>query len=273
MQPPAHYNITGQAYSLPDLVFVHGYLCDHTDWTPLIERLSDRFRCIALDLPGHGQTPAKETSMAIAGAAVNAVRQAIGTRPAILIGHSLGCKIIREAYRQDPEGIAGLILIDGSLYVSDRETMLSNAMAALEPGMEAFRTALFERMFTEHTTETQRRFLVQRALSVDDALARDFFLDSVDWDARHAVATLDACRVPGMVIQATTFDSQFRWRPLPPGSSTGLIDAMRARLEDFELEIIPDAGHFVMTEQPELTASAIVRFAERIGAPANQTAS
>ncbi|MFV0493279.1 MAG: alpha/beta fold hydrolase [Pseudorhodobacter sp.] len=271
MPEDIYYRVTGTAGDLPDLVFVHGFLCDHRDWDLLVTRLSDRFRCIVLDLPGHGNSTDPHASMMNAGKTVNAVRRAAGSHSAILIGHSLGTKIIREAYRQDPQGICGQVLIDGSLYVSDRETMLKNAHAAIANGIDAFRSALFGRMFTDRTTPEQRTFLLDRAHSVDPDFARAFFLDSVDWDTRFALTTLDMLDVPGLVIQATTFDSQFRWRSLPPGGSTDLIDAMRDRLEDFELVVIPDTGHFVMTEEPESTAAAIARFVERIGTPARTT--
>lgn|GEM_PF-3273450 len=250
----------------PALLFVHGFCCDGSDWQPLIDRLSQHYQCATLDLPGHGRTTGGGSTMADAGHAVTEVKRSLGVSSVILIGHSLGTKIIREAHRQDPDSIAGLILVDGSLYVSDRETMLANAHAAVAGGMAPFLTGLFGRMFDETTPEETKSFLINRAINRDLDCARALFLDSVDWDTSYARPTIEALTIPTMVIQATTFDSQFRWRPLRPGESTGLIDAMRAHVQDFEAVLLPDCGHFVMTDQPDLAAKAIRGFASRVAA-------
>ncbi|RQP05418.1 MAG: alpha/beta hydrolase [Paracoccus sp. BP8] len=250
----------------PILLFVHGFRCDRSDWRGLAERLSPRFRCILPDLPGHGETPAAgEASMEALGAAVNRVREALG-EDVILIGHSLGAKVIREARRQKPEGVAGLILIDGSLYVSDRETMLANGAAAVAGGMEPFLRGLFGRMFFTAPPAEWLEATLQRALTGDLDFARRLFLDSIEWDLRYAQATVRDIKVPAMVIQTTTFDDSFRWRPLERGETTGLIDAMRRHVPEFTAEIIEGAGHFVMQDAPAQTARLIERFATRVAA-------
>jgi len=38
----------------PAIVFIHGTRMSRSYWTPQIEALSDEFRTIAVDLPGHG---------------------------------------------------------------------------------------------------------------------------------------------------------------------------------------------------------------------------
>lgn len=257
-------HIDSQGSGDPALLFVHGFCCEGSDWAAVSRRLSGRYRCLCIDLPGHGRTPAADGTMAAAARAINTARHALGLKNTVLIGHSLGCKIIREAYRQDPDGIVGLILIDGSLYVSDRETMLANARAAIAGGMEPFLRALFGRMFDEGALTRRQTVLIERAVARDLDDARALFLDSVDWDTRLARQTIEEMDVPAMVIQATTFDSHFRWRALEPAESTGLIDTMRSHVADFEAVVIPDAGHFVMDDQPDLTAAAIDRFAARV---------
>ena len=248
-------------YGAPTLLFVHGFCCASEDWDSLIQRLASRFHCVTVDLPGHGATPGDEASMKLAGAAVNEAKRRFSQSPVILIGHSLGTKTIREAYRQDPDGVAGLILIDGSLYVTDRETMLSNARAAVTNGMEPFLRGLFSRMFEEPAPQDKLDPLIARALSFDPDFTRDLFLDSVDWDTRFAIPTLTGLKIPAMVIQATSFDSQFRWKSLAKGESTELINRMSELVSDFEAVHIPNASHFVMDDAPDQTSAAITRFA------------
>ena len=43
----------------PDLVLLHGWSLNLGVWESLARELATRFRIIAIDLPGHGDSPAK----------------------------------------------------------------------------------------------------------------------------------------------------------------------------------------------------------------------
>lgn len=48
----------GQAKSSHDpILFIHGMGSAATAWKPLIRALHSEYRCITVDLPGHGETP------------------------------------------------------------------------------------------------------------------------------------------------------------------------------------------------------------------------
>ena len=38
------------------VVLLHGMTFDHTTWAPIVAKLGDDVRTVAIDLPGHGQT-------------------------------------------------------------------------------------------------------------------------------------------------------------------------------------------------------------------------
>ncbi|GAA4886353.1 2-succinyl-6-hydroxy-2,4-cyclohexadiene-1-carboxylate synthase [Ferrimonas pelagia] len=42
--------------TLPPLVLLHGFLGSSADWQPVADALGQRFHCIAVDLPGHGDS-------------------------------------------------------------------------------------------------------------------------------------------------------------------------------------------------------------------------
>ncbi|XGV94586.1 MAG: 2-succinyl-6-hydroxy-2,4-cyclohexadiene-1-carboxylate synthase [Leptolyngbya sp. BL-A-14] len=50
-----HYKFYGRR-ERPVVLFLHGFMGDSTDFDAAINRLSDDFCCLAVDLPGHGQT-------------------------------------------------------------------------------------------------------------------------------------------------------------------------------------------------------------------------
>jgi pimeloyl-ACP methyl ester carboxylesterase len=68
--------------------------------------------------PGHGRSapPADPSRIDIPSLAAHlgAVRRHIGDPACVLVGHSMGCQVALEAYRQRPEGIRGLVLMCGT---------------------------------------------------------------------------------------------------------------------------------------------------------------
>ncbi|SMF90038.1 Pimeloyl-ACP methyl ester carboxylesterase [Azospirillum oryzae] len=256
----------------PTILFVHGFCCAKEDWSLLVSALSKRFKCVSVDLPGHGASSTHggeggTPTIAAAAAAVNDAKARHGSGRVILVGHSLGAKIIREAYRQSSTGIIGMVLVDGSLYVSDRQTMLDNANKAIANGTQALIHHLFAQMFTESVDPSIPERIRTRALAMDPGFASDLFLDSVEWDTQFAVRTIQDIRVPVLVLQATTFDSQFRWQPLEAGGTTPLIETVRSHVSDSTAVVLEGAGHFLMIEAPEAAAKALGDFVERVAAP------
>ena len=112
--PLIHRIITGQGR--PPIVFVHGFACAHSDWYALVAHLSPRHRTVAVDLRGHGGSPgtADECSIERYGADVAEVMRALTLPPAVLVGHSMGCRVVIETALQAPGHTAAIVLVDGS---------------------------------------------------------------------------------------------------------------------------------------------------------------
>ncbi|MDX5427885.1 MAG: alpha/beta fold hydrolase, partial [Bacteroidota bacterium] len=74
------------------LVLLHGFLENRTMWDSLTGTLSKRFRVVAIDLPGHGQTPCLGYvhTMEEMADAVKAVLDHLGLRRYVMVGHSMG---------------------------------------------------------------------------------------------------------------------------------------------------------------------------------------
>ncbi|MEG4571460.1 2-succinyl-6-hydroxy-2,4-cyclohexadiene-1-carboxylate synthase [Microcoleus sp. N3A4] len=50
-----HYSLTGHK-NQPIILLLHGFTCDCQDFSPIISLLSKSYCCLAVDLPGHGET-------------------------------------------------------------------------------------------------------------------------------------------------------------------------------------------------------------------------
>jgi len=73
----------------PSIVFVHGALMGRAVWRPQLDALSDRFRCVSVDLPGHGiQRNLPFELDDAADGVIRAIDRAAGGRT-VLVGLSL----------------------------------------------------------------------------------------------------------------------------------------------------------------------------------------
>jgi pimeloyl-ACP methyl ester carboxylesterase len=106
---PVHWDVTGPADAAP-IVFVHGAMMGRSVWRPQIDALADRYRCISVDLPGHGTQRDNAFSIDEAAAGViKAIDEAAGGR-AIVVGLSLGGYIAMTVAGRHPERVRGLVI-------------------------------------------------------------------------------------------------------------------------------------------------------------------
>jgi pimeloyl-ACP methyl ester carboxylesterase len=159
---PIHHIVAGSG--VPALVFVHGLCCGHTDWRAQVAHFRARHRTVAVDLPGHGETPAAEAAtIESCGAEVAALLRARDVPPAVLVGHSLGCRVVLDAAQRAPERVAGVVLVDGSRFGPAMTPIFEAAFAA--GGYQPLIRALFQQMFTPNSDPATAAAVIERALA------------------------------------------------------------------------------------------------------------
>lgn len=97
------------------VVFVHGLASSSRMWTRELEALGGRFRCLALDLPGHGRSsnpPLQWYSLPNFVNVTHDLLHALHAGSACLVGHSLGGTIALDYTLQYPEEVWGLVLVN-----------------------------------------------------------------------------------------------------------------------------------------------------------------
>lgn len=250
----------------PTLLFVHGFACSLDDWDPQVKALSPRFRCAALDLPGHGASAKPATvSIATMGSAVAQVKEQIGARATILIGHSMGCRVIVEALLQSPSGVTGLVFVDGSILGGDPETGIARAKDAIgKAGIDALTQRLFNDMFLESSDPKLRERLVARAQGVDAGLREELFVDLVRWDLTKARDALKQIKVPALVLQSTFINAELKRVPMQAGMTTPFMDAVASLVPASQAQIVTGSGHFAMIEAAPSVNDEIGKFAARL---------
>ena len=250
----------------PTLIFVHGYACAMDDWDGQLDALSKSFRCIALNLPGHGGSalPGRVSIEAMAEM-VNNVKEQIGSSRFVLIGHSMGCRVVTEAYRQSPSKVAGLVFVDGGKFEGELESALTLRMNRIDrDGMDAVTVQSVDNMFLDNCDPEVRQHVARRALGMDPGFRKELILQLLRWDAGEADEALKQVAVPVLVLQSTYFGPELKLAALQPGMTAPWLDLVANLVPSAEIEIIPGVGHFTMIEAAPAVNAALVRFAAKI---------
>ncbi len=97
----------------PLLLLLHGLGSSSLDWQAQIERFSEHYRVVALDLRGHGQSM-QEGPFDVATLAADVVNWLDEQpEPAWVVGLSLGAMVALELALQLPHKVQGLVLVNG----------------------------------------------------------------------------------------------------------------------------------------------------------------
>jgi len=96
------------------MLFVHGWLNDTSVWSGVIDELEADFRCIAVDLRGHGLSEPAGAGNYRRDLVLDDLRRVLDEREiesAIIVGHSLGGYLALALAIEDPSRVAGLGLV------------------------------------------------------------------------------------------------------------------------------------------------------------------
>jgi pimeloyl-ACP methyl ester carboxylesterase len=113
----------------PAVVLLHGYAETSRMWRPLIPTLAPRFRVLAPDLPGIGDSeiPTDGLDMARSAVRIHALVKSLGIEKAVVVGHDIGLMVAYAYAAQFPSETEKLVLMDAFLPgVSGWEAIYNN---------------------------------------------------------------------------------------------------------------------------------------------------
>ncbi len=249
------------------LLLLHGFTGSAATWTPLIDALPPHFRAIAPDLIGHSLSDsppdAERYRMERCVADLLALLDTLEVERADLLGYSMGGRVALHLASAAPERVGMLMLESSSPGIADaaeRHARIAadEALADLiaREGLAAF-VERWERLplFASQAAlpeATRARSHAQRLRNDPLGLANSLRgmgtgqQESL-WDR---LAGLD---VPTLLIVGE-LDTKYR----------ALAAEMRALLPNARAMIVPDVGHAVHLEQPQVFAKNVLEFLRRI---------
>ena len=232
----------------PPMLFVHGWLCDHTHFAPQIEYFSRHHRVIAVDLRGHGASdkPREDYTMASFADDLAWLCGRLEIERPVVVGHSMGGVIAIELAARLPNLPGAVVLLDAPVVMSD----------------EAVRGARQEcvELRAPNYREVARRWVEAMFLPTDDPERRARIVAQMIEAPRHVMvsaceemfacdtaAVVAACRVPLLNVASAEGRSADldRFRELCPQLVNGQTVG---------------AGHFHQLEVPDQTNAMIDRF-------------
>jgi pimeloyl-ACP methyl ester carboxylesterase len=246
----------------PPLLFVHGYGCASEDWDAQRRALEAKHEVTACDLPGHGRTSAEVGDARIEhfGREVAGLLQ----QPSVLVGHSMGCRVVLQAAALRPEHVMGIVLVDGSrVGMGDPAAAQRTVAQQLDAvGYGKFIDAFFVSMIFRPLPN--RDELLARAKRLPEDFGRTLFLDIVRWDAAELEDTLEAIRAPMLVIQSTAMNAERKRVTMKAGDTSPWLELIKTHVPQARISIIPGVGHFTQIEAPDDVSRLVGRFAERL---------
>ncbi|PRY36838.1 alpha/beta fold hydrolase [Umezawaea tangerina] len=248
----------------PVVVFVHGNSSSAKTWLPVVADLGTRFRCVALDLPGHGQSdPAGDQddySLPGYAAVLTGFLRELDVLDAVVVGWSLGGQIALEAVPSLPD--ARGFAVFGAPPVASPAQM---AQAFLpNPAMGA--------LFSEHVSESEAELAARSFTAPGSPLDTDQFVSDIlatDGAARTGLgSSAGAGRFADEIAIVSTLS-----RPLAVlhGAEEQLVSLDYLRTLDIpalwrgEVQLIPGTGHAPHQEAPRRFAALLAEFLDDVG--------
>ncbi|MDV6271628.1 alpha/beta fold hydrolase [Rhodococcus globerulus] len=247
----------------PPVVLVHGLLGSHETWAPQIGKLAKKYRVVAPDLFGHGQSdkPSGDYSLSSHAATLRDLMDHLGISSAAWVGHSLGGGIVMQLSYLFPDRINRLCLVSSGGLGPEVSLFLK---AATLPGSELVLPLLASDRL-RRTIESALRQLGRLGLPVQPSRSAAETWRSLktvsDRPTRAAflASTRAVVGLRGQTVSATQHFSKFESLPslLVWGGRDRMIPAshaenLRRAVPHSRVEIFPRAGHFPQLDEPEL---------------------
>ncbi|MCB9461448.1 MAG: 2-succinyl-6-hydroxy-2,4-cyclohexadiene-1-carboxylate synthase [Anaerolineaceae bacterium] len=264
-------NINGVDYYVKEagagetLIVLHGFTGSTAQWQPFVERWSQQFHVVLIDLLGHGQTDSPEDANRYR---LKHVRRdllklfaSVSDGPAHLLGYSMGGRIALYMAVNHPNLFHSLILESASPGLESAEERQKRvesdtalAQRIQNEGMEAFVDfwehiplwASQSRLSTDVLDQQRSLRLASNPIGLANSLLG--MGTGVQPSLWHQLPQLS---LPTLLISGA-LDEKF----------TSINQRMSAMLPNAQLAIVADAGHNVHLEQPEAFSQQVEAFFE-----------
>jgi pimeloyl-ACP methyl ester carboxylesterase len=238
---------------LPTIAFLHGAGMDHTVWALQTRWFAHHGRnVVAFDLPGHGRSEGPSLgSLPEMAAWVLEALAALGADRARLVGHSMGALVALAAAAGGGERITALALLGMTPLMPVHPELIAAAESGQHKAVDLMTSWAVGRRAQLGGNEAPGLWLTEAAMRLleradpkvlaSDLVACDAWKGAAEAAARVACPTLLLCGADD--------------RMTPAAKTAPFARAFK----EARLEVLPNAGHMMMVEDPTATLAALRR--------------
>ena len=198
---PIVYDVQGDGHNT--VVFVHGWTCNRSHWNAQVQAFSDRYRTIAVDLGGHGESGLNRTDWSMQSFAedVAAVLDQEKVGRAVVVGHSMGGRVMGHVAHQLGRRVVGLVGADTLKFPrSHSRDGYVKIIRALESDYDSAARNFVETMFTGDTPESVRSTIAEGMIGVPAAVGIGAMIGMMDDDGLPGL--IENLKIPIVLINS-----------------------------------------------------------------------
>lgn len=242
------------------VVLLHAFPLSRRMWDRQVRAWSQKYRVIAPDFRGFGDSPAtqKEFSMASCAHDLRDLLESLGVQKDILLlGLSMGGYVCFEFVRKYQDMLRGLILV-ATQPAGDSDASRKSRYETAEFVRREGSSALAERLIPKllgKTTLAKQPEVVASVRSLIQPNSREAIAQACHGLAsrRDSTSLLPEVSIPTLIVT---------------GSEDALIPAaqgetMQSQITHSQLVVVEQSGHLVNLEQPEVFDSMVTNFLQR----------
>lgn len=252
------YDETGKGET--PLVLIHGHPFDRSMWKEQMAAFGSKFRVIAPDLRGYGESGvlSNKTTLEEFALDINVLLDELNAEQIVLCGLSMGGQIALEFYRLYPTRVRALILADTFATLDDAERKQARYDAAdriEKEGIEIYADEVLPKMIARQTivkqpdVKTHVLSMMRGTLPQGAAAALRGRAERIDY-----TPLLPQIKVPTLIVVGS-FDE-----------FTPVADAefMRDKICGSKMAVIEGAGHLPNLEDPAAFNRIVSDFLETL---------
>jgi pimeloyl-ACP methyl ester carboxylesterase len=250
------------------IVFVHGYLVDGRLWDGVVDRLGDRFRCIAPDWPIGAQQiamkPEADLSPPGIAATIAALLEALDLEDVTIVGNDSGGAMSQVLVTRHPERIGRLVLTNCDTHENFPPGMFKAMvpLAKLPGGMAAMAAPFRIRAVARAAFKPFARTRIADELIAswmepgmhDRGIRRDLKKVTVGMNKRYTLEAAQKLRGSELPILLT-------WARGDKYFPISYAERLASEAGNARIVEIPDSKTFVPIDQPQRLAEEIAEFA------------
>jgi pimeloyl-ACP methyl ester carboxylesterase len=248
------------------LVFIHGFGGSTFSWrhnAPFFA--SQGYRVVSLDMKGFGLSYkdfASDYSHPAQARLLAEVLARLGADQAYLVGHSMGTSVMLHFAHLYPEKVLGLISVDGAVSLDGGFVRISSLL-----NFGPFRR-IGEVFLTRYVTRERVGKLLESASHQDIATAEvvDGYYNRLvigQWAQSLLAMTRDMHKnTATFPLEDITFPMLIFWGEQDTWVTRTEIDKWRDKIPSAEFHVIPETGHMLMEEEPDLFNNMVLAFLE-----------